>query len=60
MISESQLRHMYQSWCQGQEDPDRDWSYFVESAARWCNTNGDEIIKVLQTTYWFKMPDKLN
>lgn len=57
MISEQQLHHMYQSWIQGQEDPVRDWSYFVESAARWCNTSGDEIIKVLQTTHWFDKPE---
>ena len=57
MISEQQLHHMYQSWIQGQEDPVRDWSYFVESAARWCNTSGDEIIKVLQTTHWFTKPE---
>jgi hypothetical protein len=57
MISEHQLHHMYQAWLQGQEDPERDWSYFVESAAHWCNTTGDEVIKVLQTTYWFKKPE---
>jgi hypothetical protein len=49
------LHHMYQAWCQEQEDPERDWSYFVELAAKWNNTTGDQVMKVLQTTYWFKM-----
>ena len=60
MISEQQLHHMYQSWCQGQDDPDRDWSYFVEWAAKWNNTTGDQIMKVLQGTYWFKIPKNFN
>ena len=47
---------MYQAWCQGQDDPVRDWSHFVEWAAKWNNTTGDQIMKVLQTTYWFDKP----
>jgi hypothetical protein len=49
------LHHMYQAWCQEQEDPERDWSHFVEWAAKWNNTTGDHVMRVLQTTYWFKM-----
>lgn len=56
MIDQRSLHHMYQAWCQGQEDPTRDWSYFVDHAAKWNNTTGDKIIQVLQSTYWFKMP----
>lgn len=48
------LHHMYQAWCQGQEDPERDWSYFVEMVARMYNTTGDRVMQILQTTYWFK------
>ena len=48
---------MYQSWCQGIDDPARDWSFFVEWAAKLNGTTGDEIMRVLQTTYWFKKPE---
>ena len=56
MIDARTLHHMYQAWCQGQEDPERDWSYFVEHAAKWTGATGDQIMQVLQTTYWFKKP----
>ena len=52
-----QLQHMYQAWMQGQEDYVRDWVHFVEWAARMNNTTGDVVMKVLQTTYWFKQSD---
>jgi len=60
MISEKHLYHMYQSWCQGQEDPARDWSYFVEAAARWNDTSGDKIMQILQRTHWFKVHQNFN
>jgi hypothetical protein len=50
------LQHMYQAWAQGQEDATRDWVNFVEWAAKWNNTTGDNIMRILQTTYWFKKP----
>lgn len=56
MIDARTLHHMYQAWCQGQDDPERDWSHFVEWAAKWNGTTGDQVMKVLQTTYWFKKP----
>jgi hypothetical protein len=57
MIDKNSLHHMYQAWCQGQDDPARDWSYFVEWAAKWNNTTSDKIIRVLQTTHWFTTPN---
>jgi hypothetical protein len=50
------LHHMYQAWASGQEDAERDWYHFVEWAARLNNTTGDAVMRVLQTTYWFKKP----
>ncbi len=57
MINANHLYHMYQSWCQGIDDPSREWSFFVEWAAKMNGTTGDEIMRVLQTTYWFKKPE---
>ena len=56
MIDARTLHHMYQAWCQDQENPERDWSYFVEHASKWTGASGDQIMQVLQTTYWFKKP----
>ena len=53
-MNERQLYEMYQAWQQGKEDYIRDWYDFVDFAARWNNTTGDQIMKILQTTYWFK------
>jgi hypothetical protein len=55
-MDERHLHHMYQAWCQGQEDPCRDWSYFVEWVSRLSGVSGDRIMQILQTTYWFKRP----
>jgi hypothetical protein len=51
------LHHQYQAWSQGLDDPERDWSYFVEWAAKMNNTSQDNVMRVLQTTYWFKKPE---
>lgn len=53
-MSEQELHRMYQAWQQGNDNYIRDWSYFVEHAAKWCNTTGDVIIRELQKYYWFK------
>jgi len=57
-MNERQLFEMYQSWQQGQEDYIRDWYDFVEWAAEWNNTTGDQVMKILQTTHWFKKPEE--
>jgi len=51
---ESELQRMYQAWMQGNENYIHDWAFFVEKAARWNNTSGDEIMRELQKYYWFK------
>jgi hypothetical protein len=56
-MNERQLFQMYQSWQQGQEDYIRDWCDFVEWAAKWNQTTGDHVMRILQTTYWFKQPE---
>jgi hypothetical protein len=53
-MNERDLHHMYQAWMQGNEHHVRDWADFVEWAAKWHNTTGDAIMRVLQRTYWFK------
>lgn len=57
MMDARSLHQMYQAWCQGQEDYIRDWSYFVEWAAKWNETTADRVMQILQTTYWFKKPE---
>lgn len=57
MLEARQLHHMYQAWSQGVDDPTRDWHEFVEWAAAWTKTSGDQVMRVLQTTYWFKRPE---
>ena len=52
-----QLQHMYQAWCQGQENYVRDWCNFVEFAAKHYGTTADQVMRLLQTTYWFKRPE---
>jgi hypothetical protein len=53
-MNERELHHMYQAWIQGQQDYVNKWVDFIEWAARWHNTTGDEVMRVLQTTYWFQ------
>jgi hypothetical protein len=55
-MTESQLQHVYQAWQQGNEHYVRDWSYFVEYAAKKFNTTGDRVIQVLQRCHWFTFP----
>lgn len=55
-MDERQLFHMYQSWQQGQDDYVRDWYHFVDWAAKWHQTSGDKVMRILQTTYWFRRP----
>lgn len=57
-MSERDLFHMYQAWLQGNENYIRDWADFVEWAARWHQTSGDEVMRVLQRTHWFKWGDQ--
>lgn len=52
-MTESQLQHIYQAWQQDNDNYKRDWSYFVEYAARHLNTTGDKVMQVLQRCYWF-------
>ncbi len=52
-MNEHQLRHMYQAWQQGNENYVRDWSFFVDYAAKRLNTTGDKVMAVLQRCYWF-------
>ena len=58
MISEYQLQHMHQAWQQGNDNGQRDYSYFVEYAARQLDTSGDKIVQVLQRCQWFTFPPK--
>jgi hypothetical protein len=57
-MNERELHHMYQAWLQGNENYVRDWAKFVEWAAQWHKTTGDEVMRVLQKTYWFKWGDQ--
>jgi len=54
MINASELHKMYQAWQQGNEHYAKDWSYFVEWAARIMGTSGDVVLRELQKHYWFK------
>jgi hypothetical protein len=51
---ESELQKMYQAWMQGNQNYVRDWSNFVECAAKWNNTTGDVIMRELQKYSWFE------
>jgi hypothetical protein len=51
---ESELQKMYQAWMQGNQNYVRDWSNFVEWAAKWNNTTGDVIMRELQKYFWFE------
>jgi hypothetical protein len=51
---ESELQKMYQAWMQGNQNYVRDWSNFVEWAAKWNNTTGDVIMRELQKYSWFE------
>lgn len=53
-MSESQLHHIYQAWQQGNEHYERDWSYFVEYAAKTLDKPAVDVMRVLQRCYWFK------
>ncbi len=55
-MNEYTLHHQYQAWCQGLENPERDWSYFVEWAAKMNGAEQDDVMRILQRTYWFKRP----
>jgi hypothetical protein len=57
MLDSRTLQHMYQAWCQGQENHVQDWCRFVEFAAGHCGTTGDVIMRELQKYYWFKRGD---
>ena len=52
-MNELQLQHIYQAWQQGNDHYERDWSYFVEYAAKRLNTSGDKVMQVLQRCHWF-------
>jgi hypothetical protein len=56
--NEQELLKMYQAWQQDNDHYVRDWSFFVEYAAKWCNTTGDVIMRELQKYYWFKTSNK--
>jgi hypothetical protein len=55
---ESELQKMYQAWMQGNQNYIRDWSIFVERAAKWNNTTGDVIMRELQKYSWFERGDE--
>jgi hypothetical protein len=55
---ESELQKMYQAWMQGNQNYVRDWSNFVEWAAKWNNTTGDVIMRELQKYSWFEKGDE--
>ena len=50
---ERELQHMYQAWQQGNSDYINNWAKFVELAAKQTGRRADEIMSVLQKTYWF-------
>lgn len=52
-MNESELHRMYQAWQQGNENYVRDWAAFVEWAANWNKTTGDEVMRQLQKCHWF-------
>jgi len=56
MMFENELKHMYQSWQQGQQDYVLDWFRFVEWAAAWNKTSTDVMLQELQRYQWFKGP----
>lgn len=56
-MTEQQLHHMYQAWQQGNEHYRKDWSYFIEYAAKRLNTQADNIMRIVQKCYWFEMQD---
>jgi len=56
MMGESELRHMYQAWQQGQDNYIYDWYRFVEWAATWNKSNPDAVMQVLQRYRWFERP----
>jgi len=53
-MNERQLQHIYQAWQQGNDHYERDWSYFVEYAAKRLNTTGDKVMQILHRCHWFK------
>jgi aryl carrier-like protein len=54
MMFESELRHMYQAWQQGQDNYILDSHRFVEWAAAWNKASTDVMLKELQRYSWFK------
>jgi len=48
-----ELQHMYQQWCQGNDDYEFRWVDFVEMAARYFRLPESEILRELQKHYWF-------
>jgi len=56
MMVESELRHMYQAWQQGQDNYIYDWYRFVEWAATWNKSTPDAVMQVLQRYRWFERP----
>ena len=52
-MMERQLQHIYQAWQQGNEDYKKNWSYFVEYAARELNIPGDQVMQILMRCDWF-------
>jgi len=57
MMFGNELQKMYQAWQQGNDNYGRDWAAFVEYAARFNHTTGDEMMRELQKHYWFKKID---
>jgi hypothetical protein len=53
-----ELQHMYQQWCQGNEDYNFRWLDFVEMAARYFKQPESEVIRELQKHYWFVKNNK--
>lgn len=49
-----QLQNMYQQWMQDNEDYVRRWYDFVELVSKQYGVEMDEIIRKLQTCYWFR------
>ena len=53
-MNEHDLQHMYQAWQQGIDDYVHRYIEFLEMAARYYNTSAADVMKILQTTWWFE------
>ena len=56
MITESQLRHMYQAWFQGYEFPALYLRAFIEHASRMTGISIEELEKQLSLYKWIDKP----